>query len=246
MENESLANLNLRKAINAVINRDDLVNVILGNGSRPTTAFVPDNFAVDPETGEDFTAGQPDYEGFDLDAAQEYLDAAKQELGTDTIEFELTGDDDETSKKVSQYIQGEIQNNLEGVEVTIVNIPKNNRITKGGSGDFDVILGGWNAIIPDPVNMLDLGHSETTFNHGHYANPEFDALLDAAEGEHANDEVLRFEDLRAAETIFVNDVAVAPLYHSSKAFLWDPAIQGIVRHSVGARYDFKDAYVTAE
>lgn len=167
MENESLANLNLRKAINAVINRDDLVNVILGNGSRPTTAFVPDNFAVDPETGEDFTAGQPDYEGFDLDAAQEYLDAAKQELGTDTIEFELTGDDDETSKKVSQYIQGEIQNNLEGVEVTIVNIPKNNRITKGGSGDFDVILGGWNAIIPDPVNMLDLGHSETTFNHGH-------------------------------------------------------------------------------
>lgn len=246
MENESLANLNLRKAINAVINRDDLVNVILGNGSRPTTAFVPDNFAVDPETGEDFTAGQPDYEGFDLDAAQEYLDAAKQELGTDTIEFELTGDDDETSKKVSQYIQGVIQNNLEGVEVTIVNIPKNNRITKGGSGDFDVILGGWNAIIPDPVNMLDLGHSETTFNHGHYANPEFDALLDAAEGEHANDEVLRFEDLRAAETIFVNDVAVAPLYHSSEAFLWDPAIQGIVRHSVGARYDFKDAYVTAE
>lgn len=243
MENESLSNENLRKAFSAVLNREELVEIILGNGSRPTTAFIPDKFATDPETGEDFTVGQPEYEGFDLEAAQDYLAAAKQELGTDTIEVELTGDDDETSKKVSQYIQGEIQNNLEGVKVNLVNIPKNNRIAKGGSSDFDMILGGWNALIPDPVNMLDLGHSETTFNHGNYHNEKFDALLDAAEGEHANDEALRYQDLREAESVFMNDLGVAPLYHSSEAFLWNPNIKGIVRHSVGARYDFKDAYV---
>lgn len=243
LENESLANLNLRKALNGVINREELVNIILGNGSRPTTGFVPDQFAVDPETGADYTEEQPEFAGFDLEAAQQSLEAAKAELGTDTISLELTADDDETSKKVSQYVQGAIQNNLEGVEVNLVNIPKNNRIAKGGSGEFDIILGGWNAIIPDPVNMLDLGHSKTPFNHGRFQNAEYDALLDAAEGEHANDEALRYEDLRKAEAIFVNELGVAPIYHSSEAFLWNPDIKDIVRHSVGARYDFKNAYV---
>lgn len=243
MGNEYLSNLNLRKAINAVLNREELVNNILGDGSRPTTAFIPDDFAVDPETGADFIEEQPEFAGFDLEAAQGYLQAAKEELGTDAITLELTADDDENSKKVSQYVQGAIQNNLEGVKVNLVNIPKNNRIAKGASGDFDIILSGWNAIIPDPVNMLDLGHSETTFNFGHFHNAEYDAFLDAAEGEHANDEILRYEDLRAAETIFVNELGVAPIYHSSEAFLWNPEVKDIIRHSVGARYDFKNAYV---
>lgn len=242
--NEELSNLNLRKAFSSVLNRDEIVKNILGNGSRATTAFVPDNFATDPNTGKDYTADQPDFTGLDMEAATAYLEKAKEELGKDSFEFELVTDDDEASRKVGQYIQGAVEANLPGVKISLTNIPKNNRIAKGKSGDFQLILGGWNAIIPDPINIMDFAHSKTVFNYGHYSNAEVDRLLDAAENEDANDTAKRFADLHNAEKIYMDELGVAPLYHSSEAFLWNPKVKGIVRHSVGARYDFKNAYVT--
>ena len=242
--NEELSNLNLRKAFSSVLNRDEIVNNILGNGSRATTAFVPDHFAADPTSGEDYTADSPEFAGLDLEAATDYLDQAKAELGKDSFEFEIVTDDDEASRKVGQYIQGTFEANLPGVKISLTNIPKNNRIAKGKSGDFQIILGGWNAIIPDPINIMDFAHSKTVFNYGGYNNAEVDRLLDAAENENANAVAQRFEDIHAAEKIYMDELGVAPLYHSSEAFLWNPDVKGIIRHSVGARYDFKQAYIT--
>ena len=238
-----LSNLNLRKALSSVLNREEIVTNILGNGSRATTAFVPDNFATDPTSGEDYTVDRPDFAGLDLEAATAYFEKAKDELGKDTFTFELVTDDDEASRKVGQYIQGAVETNLPGITLSLTNIPKNNRIAKGKSGEFQIILGGWNAIIPDPINIMDFAHSKTVFNYGGYNNAEVDRLLDAAENEDANAIAQRFEDIHAAEKIYMDELGVAPLYHSSEAFLWNPNVKGIVRHSVGARYDFKNAYI---
>ncbi|OYQ66507.1 peptide ABC transporter substrate-binding protein [Aerococcus sp. 1KP-2016] len=245
-DNEFLANKNIRTAISAVIDRDVVTENLLGNGSRSATGFVPDNFVKDPTTEKDYTEDQPDYQVYDLELAQSSLATAKEELNMDSFDFTILVDDTETNRQIAEYVQGAIMENLDGVNIEIQAVPKNNRIAQAKEGDFDIMLSGWNAIIPDPVNMLDKGDSTTTFNYGNYANEDFDNLLALAEGENANNLEERFTNLHDAETIFMEEVGVAPIFHSSEAFLWNPQLEGIVRNSVGSRYSFKNAYVAAE
>lgn len=245
-ENEYLANKNLRKAISSVIDRETVTESLLGNGSRPATAYVPNNFVVDPTTEEDYTKTQVDYQNYDLDLAKSSLEEAKDELGVDSFNFTILVDDTETNRQIAEYVQGAITENLDGIQIEIQAVPKNNRISQANDGDFDLMLSGWNAIIPDPVNMLDKGNSTTTFNYGHFTNEEFDQLLAQAEGKNANNLEERFANLHDAEAIFMEEVGVSPIFHSSEAFLWNPQIEGIIRNSVGSRYNFKNAYVAAE
>lgn len=245
-ENEYLANKNLRKAISSVIDRETVTGSLLGNGSRPATAYVPNNFVVDPTTEEDYTKTQVDYQNYDLDLAKSSLEEAKDELGVDSFNFTILVDDTETNRQIAEYVQGAITENLDDIQIEIQAVPKNNRISQANDGDFDLMLSGWNAIIPDPVNMLDKGNSTTTFNYGHFTNEEFDQLLAQAEGENANNLEERFANLHDAEAIFMEEVGVSPIFHSSEAFLWNPQIEGIIRNSVGSRYNFKNAYVAAE
>lgn len=245
-ENEYLANKNLRKAISSVIDRETVTESLLGNGSRPATAYVPNNFVVDPTTEEDYTKTQVDYQNYDLDLAKSSLEEAKDELGVDSFNFTILVDDTETNRQIAEYVQGAITENLDDIQIEIQAVPKNNRISQANDGDFDLMLSGWNAIIPDPVNMLDKGNSTTTFNYGHFINEEFDQLLAQAEGENANNLEERFANLHDAEAIFMEEVGVSPIFHSSEAFLWNPQIEGIIRNSVGSRYNFKNAYVAAE
>lgn len=245
-ENEYLANKNLRKAISSVIDRETVTESLLGNGSRPATAYVPNNFVVDPTTEEDYTKTQVDYQNYDLDLAKSSLEEAKDELGVDSFNFTILVDDTETNRQIAEYVQGAITENLDGIQIEIQAVPKNNRISQANDGDFDLMLSGWNAIIPDPVNMLDKGNSTTTFNYGHFTNEEFDQLLAQAEGENANNLEERFANLHEAEAVFMEEVGVSPIFHSSEAFLWNPQIEGIIRNSVGSRYNFKNAYVAAE
>lgn len=245
-ENEYLSNDNLRVAITSVIDRETVTESLLGNGSRPANAFVPDNFVLDPTTETDYAEDQPDYQNYDLELAKSSLETAKEELGVDSLDFTILVDDTETNRQIAEYVQGTIMENLEGINIDIQAVPKNNRIAQANDGDFDLMISGWNAIIPDPVNMLDKGDSSTTFNYGHFVNEEFDALLAQAEGENANNLEERFANLREAESIFMEEVGISPIFHSSEAFLWNPQIEGIVRNSVGSRYSFKNAYVVAE
>src|SRR5699024_1710025 len=156
--------------IASVIDRETVTESLLGNGSRPANAFVPDNFVLDPTTETDYAEDQPDYQNYDLELAKSSLETAKEELGVDSLDFTILVDDTETNRQIAEYVQGTIMENLEGINIDIQAVPKNNRIAQANDGDFDLMISGWNAIIPDPVNMLDKGDSSTTFNYGHFVN----------------------------------------------------------------------------
>ena len=87
-----LANTNLRLAISNAIDRDNLVDNYVMDGSLATFTAVPPQFAASSTTGADFSADQDaftDYVGYDPDKAAEYLEAAKQELGVDSFSFTM-------------------------------------------------------------------------------------------------------------------------------------------------------------
>ena len=122
-------------------------------------------------------------------------------------------------------------------------MPKNNRIEKGQSGDFDIILGGWGAILPDAINLLDIMNSETTFNVGPYKNEKVDQLLNDAETVNANDPEARWQNMLDAQAIMLNEKGFIPLYHTAEVHLRNPKLKGVEVHSVSARYDYRNAYV---
>ncbi|WP_272944461.1 peptide ABC transporter substrate-binding protein [Carnobacterium jeotgali] len=237
------SNAKLREAFSLILDREELANTILGNGSLPATAFVPHDFVTNPVTGNDFADDAGDFLTYDKEKAKQLFDEAKKELGVDTIEIDLLGDDDEASKLVGQYIQGELQNNFEGLTINLSNVPKNNRIEKGQSGDFDIILGGWGAILPDAINLLDIMNSETTFNVGPYKNEKVDQLLNDAETVNANDPEARWQNMLDAQAIMLNEKGFIPLYHTAEVHLRNPKLKGVEVHSVSARYDYRNAYV---
>ena len=70
-----------------------------------------------------------------------------------------------------------------------------------------------------------------------------DQLINDAKEIHANDPLLRWDDMLEAHQIALEDAALIPIYQKGEAMLRNPKIKGIGINSVGARYTYKDAYI---
>ncbi|CZQ81291.1 peptide ABC transporter substrate-binding protein [Trichococcus ilyis] len=242
-DNVYLQNAKLRKAIGLVINRDELVDSVIGDGSTAIGGFLPADFVSNPTTGEDFAAEAGSYLDYDLEQAKTLWAEAKAELGVDKITFSLVGDDDEKNKKISQYIQGQIQNNLEGITVELRNVPKKNRLELANQDEFDLLQTGWGADFADAINYMDLLYSTSAYNEGQYANAAFDALIDLSKTTDANNPEARWADLMAAHKLIMEDAAIIPLYQEAETQLRNPKVKGIIFNSVGNEFDLSRAYI---
>jgi oligopeptide transport system substrate-binding protein len=89
--------------------------------------------------------------------------------------------------------------------------------------DFQVGDAGW--VSEDPIVYLDLARSDTGGqNFGQYANPAYDAELDAATA--SVDPAAKAEHMRRAEAILLADAPLAPIYFISSRNLVNPAVTG--------------------
>ncbi len=115
-----------------------------------------------------------------------------------------------------------------GVQITIENLEPNyyyDRIYAGQHGQ--IFGGGWCADYPDPENFADvLFHSSSQQNNGGYANPQLDALLEAARIE--RDVTRRIAMYQQAEQIIVNDAPVLFTVHWLSYQLVKPYVKGYV------------------
>ncbi|MFV0560133.1 MAG: peptide ABC transporter substrate-binding protein [Enterococcus sp.] len=236
-------NENLRKAIAYSIDRDALVKQVLGDGSVASTGLVPADMSKNPSTDEDFAKEAGDLVSYDKDKAKEYWEKAKEELGIDTLSFELMASDDDSSKKVIEYLQNTIEQNLSGVTVKPTPVPFSVRLDRSSSGDFDTVLGGWGADYSDPSSFTDLFTTGNAYNRGQWSNEDYDAVVEASSTTDAGDEDKRWEDLQEANKIIADDMGVVPVYQKAEGHLVNPDIKGIVHHAAGASWDYKWASV---
>lgn len=96
----------------------------------------------------------------------------------------------------------------------------------------NLYAGGWCADYPDPQNFLDvLYHSESRQNIGGFANPEIDALLEAARTE--RDVSTRLALYADIEQKIVEEAAAVFVSHGFSAVLVKPRIQGYVLTAIG-------------
>ena len=243
-EKSPFRNANLRKAISYSIDRKALVESILGDGSIEPNGLVPADMAKDPSGGKDFAKEAGSQIEYDTKKAKEYCEKAKKELGISTLTMDILSSDADSSKKTVEFVQGSIQDALDGVKVTVSPVPFSVRLDRSNKGDFDAVIGGWSADYADPSSFLDLFASDNSYNRGRYNNAEFDKLVKAASSADATDPEKRWDDMLNAEKTIMGDMGVVPLFQKSEAHLRAEKVKDVAVHPAGATYDYKWAYIS--
>ena len=235
-----LDNENLRKAISLSYDKEAIVNNILKDGSIKADFLVPTLLATGPH-GKDFRDGTDTYLSTDKAKALEYYDKAKTELGKDSFEYTMLIDDAESAQNVAQFIQAEIQTNLPGVTINIETMPKKNRVERMQEGTFELGLTRWGPDYADPMTYLDMWITGSPNNYGAWSNTEYDSLIQSAKkGELALDSEKRWEALKKAEKMVMDEAVICPVYQQGNAVMIKKNVSGIEFHSVGINRVYKN------
>ena len=244
-KNEALANVNIRRAISKAFNKEAITSVILNNGSLPANYLVPVNFVEHPETGEDFRAKHGNFNEFNVDEAQELFAQGLEELGQDSITVELLGGDTETSRRMHEFLQAELQKNLPGLTIRVKEVPFAQRLQLDDNLDYDMQLSGWGPDYLDAISFANLWVTDGGNNKMGYSNPEYDRLINEAMTTLANDPAERFEAMQEAERILLEeDAGIAPIYQRGVTRLWQPYVQNVYKHNFGPDFSYKWAYIS--
>ena len=237
---DTTANKNLRHALSYAINRKDLCDNILKDGSQPATGFVPAQLCKSP-SGKDFREESGKYVDYDVKKAQEYLDAAKKELGTDTITVDLLyGTDESPMDTFAEYLQGSFTK-LKGLKVNMVATVKKDRIyNREASGNFQIACTRWAPDYADPTTFLNVLASSNSNNYGKWENSQYNSLLKQAQNE--TDVNKRWNELLEAEKVMMDDMPNIPVVQTGTAALQAKNVKGLVHNTVSTPYVFK--YVT--
>ena len=241
--NEILANVNARKAIQMVIDRQSMVDVILNNGSIPGVGDIPQNFVTHPETGEDFRELNGDLVETNVEEAQQLWATAKEELGMDTAELNYLGGDSEVAKNLDAYIKDQLEQ-LEGLTVNVQSVPFQERLARDTSMEYELQNSGWGPDYIDPNTFLNMWVTDGANNKTGYSNEEYDSMIERANNELAQEPVERFElFLEAEKKLIQEDAVIAPLYQRASAQVWKPYVKGVIINPMGPDYNYKNAYI---
>src|SRR5690625_342250 len=245
--NEALENTNIRAAIARAFDKQAMVDEILNNGSTVSNGLIPKEFVHMPDSGEDFRDVNGDMIEYNVDEAKEYWEKGLEELGTDSIELEFLAGDSETAKTSNEYLVNQLESNLEGLDLTLKQVPFEQLIDLQTDMDYDLLLTGWGPDYLDPYTFLSLWITDGGNNEMGYSNEEYDKLLEETmQGDIANDNEARYENFLEAEKILFEDAAIAPVYQKSLALLISPKVEGVFVNPFGPTYEYKWSSVGSE
>jgi oligopeptide transport system substrate-binding protein len=246
-EDDLFDNVKLRKALSYAIDREAIVES-LGGGQVPAAGFIPPGF-TDNE-GNDFfeeagTYGMVADDGNFALAVTLFAEAASEmdmtvaELQTALAASELLYNTSEAHAMVAQLVQ-ESWNQVLGFQMDLANQEWAIFQETRKNEMFDVARGGWLTDFMDPIGMLAIFTDGNDYNDPNYNNPAFDTLI--AEAQATTDPAVHFAKLYEAQTIFMEDMPIVPVYHYSdfmyvKGYLkdWGRSVLGTV--------DFSRAYI---
>jgi oligopeptide transport system substrate-binding protein len=238
-----LKNENLRKALALGIDKENLVNNIIADGSTPLYGAITEGFVSNPETGVDFREEAGNLMMYDKDEALKYWELAKKELG-DKISLDLMVVDDGSYKKMGESLQGSLTKLFEGLTVNVSVLPTETALNLSRDSDYDMFLIYWTPDYQDPISTLGM---LKTGNDRNYSNPKFDSLLDDASVKYATDLNKRWETLIAAEKEAIETTAgMIIISQNQQSVLQNEQVKGLNYHTFAAPLTLKNVYKTTK
>ena len=225
------SNLNLRKAIQAVYDSQELVYKVIGiAGYIPGKALVP--VYMNGVNGK-FRQEYPIVEAeLSLEKARQYLALAKQELGIEEFPpLSILGDTGELPILEAQYFQSLLKRTLD-LDIKVDLQQFKIRLDKMLSGDFDLVLAGWGPDYEDPMTFVDLFASWNVNNRGRYASDEYDSHVRLAQS--TSDQQVRMDAMGKAQQLIIDDAVILPNFERVANTVQHPKLEGVLFKQTGA------------
>lgn len=242
---KALNNAKIRQAISLSINRKTLVKNVIGDASTVSKTFVPQDLVKDAKTGKDFAdeSTVKNSTSYNKALAQKLWKQGLKETGIKKLSIQLLASNDEPNKPISQYLKSALEKNLDGLTVNLSNIPSKVASSRAQSGDFDLYLSGWGADFNDPILHLQIMTNNSGYNYGKYNSSTYNALVNKAQNQDANDTSARWQDMINAEKTIMKDQGITPLYQTVYSYLQNPKVKGIIHNTAGTQWNYKYAYI---
>src|SRR5699024_291978 len=176
---------------------------------------VPRDF--DTLDGKDFRdyANQFNEPIFDVAKAQEYLQAAKMELGNAELTFDLIIAEAVASKKIYESVKAQIEQNLPGVKVNIKTLPSATYYPTLRELNTSAGTAGWGADYIDIATYFTIFKANDSHNYAKWDNQEFEKRV--AEAEKETDAQKRWDLYVQAEKALIEDYTILPIYQRGAA-----------------------------
>lgn len=234
-----LANENLRKALALGIDKENLVNNIIADGSKALHGAITEGFVANPTTGLDFRQEAGNLMVYNKEKAQSYWKKAQAELG-EKVNVELMVTDDGSYKKIGESLQGSLQELFPGLTIELTALPTEAALNFGRESDYDLFLIYWTPDYQDPISTLMTLYKGNDRN---YQNPVYDKLLDEAATTYALEPEKRWATLIAAEKEVIETTAgMIPLSQNEQTVLQNDKVKGLNFHTFGAPLTLKNVY----
>lgn len=236
-----LQNKDIRKAINLAIDRQALTDIALNNGAVPLYGLIPSGNYYSPDN-KDFRELNGELLKGTLDEAKDYWNKGLKKTGVKDVKVSINISDSESSKKMAEFLQSQLETNLPGFKLEIKAVPFEQRLEIEKSIKYDISLSTWDPDYSDPMTYLDMWITGSSSNREDYSNKEYDQLVEKARFE--TNLSKRYEMLLKLEKMLIEeDVAIAPLYQAGQAVLMHNNIKELVEHPTGAEFSFQWTYL---
>jgi oligopeptide transport system substrate-binding protein len=236
------ANLSLRRAMQLVLDMDELVyKVTKLPGYEPGVSLFPGWLMGES----DLLRKEYPSEKVRPNRAQAkaYLQQALQELGLQRPPtLVLLAGDNPISNIQSEWVQQTLKAEL-GIEVKIDKQIFKQRLAKMTSGDFDFVLAGWGPDYADPLTFGDLFASWNKNNRGQYNSPELDALIYTAQSR--LEPGIRMRAFGDIQQHLHENAVILPMYERGVTYVVDPRLRQLKRRVIGPDPDLSRAYIDA-
>ena len=233
LKRDAFKDAKVRKALSLAIDRDYVANTIM-QGTYSTADSIVGPGIVD-ENGYFHDNGNAPYISADYEAnlaeAKKLLAEAGYPNGEGYPTIEYSCNDAGYHVPLAEYLQqawGDL-----GITLTINKMEWSSFTPARRAGEYDVARNGWVMDYNDPSNMLDLFCTSNGNNDGKYANPDFDAAIDASR---VADSAEHFAQLHKAEDILMEDMGCLPIAYYNDYWLQSPTLKGTWHSPYGYWY----------
>ena len=224
-----LNNVKVRKALSLALDRKVITDQITQGGQLPATAIVPPGLLDD--TGKEFSDANKDLIKTDVEEAKKLLTEglAEEKMTPADVKLTILYNTSENHKKIAEAIQ-QMWNKELGINTTLENVEFKVKIDRENAHQFEISRSGWVGDYLDPMTFVDLWITGASNNYVKYSNPEYDKLV--KEAQTSTDKKLRMDNMKKAEKMILEDMAIIPIYFYTHPYAVKPNVKGITKNAI--------------
>lgn len=228
-----LSNRKIRHALSLAIDREAIIEHILGTGETPATGLLPPMMALQKE---------PYFPYHDPVRAKELFAEGLDELGMtlDTMpSLTISYNTSEAHHRVAQAVQQGWYDAF-GFRTQLENLEWKVYISKLQNRDYEIGRIGRVAIMFDPMGMLNSFSEDMKVNYTGWEDPKFNELIYRAN--RTVDQQERRRIMHEAEKLLIDARPFIPIYYYTNAYIKSPRLRGEVLTPSGM-LDLRTAYL---